>query len=263
VKCSACSAEINWWQTALSGIERNFMFNHAFAVIGARETLFRLVLKEGENLMYKFSDHGIPVGSKVLYVNYTPQGPGRISPVEFHGNVPTRKFFSDSVVLCPVPMGPPTEIKETEIAVLVSWVPSTADDESWDSLVGATESYSHERYSSMVVPANVAVESSLSRYLNRYLVRFASKDRVENFLDSAATYSHQLNVLLPMIAKLHEVAAMPAAVLSALNRLRKLRNDLAHAGVTPAPLDQKSAAELLCGALFGFHYVKYLSAKLK
>jgi len=262
VKCGKCGAILDWWVTARREVENNFMYNKAFAFVGARETWFTLILKTGERKVYRFSENGIPAGSKVLYVNYTPQGPGSF-PAEIHGNVPTRRFFSDQVALYPVPLGGQESVDETEVSVFVSWVPSTSADDSWQSLVDAFEDYSHERYSSMVVPANVAVESALSRLLNSYLQRFVSKKkRVEDFLDMAATYSHQLNVLLPMIASLNGIPDLPDPIRGALNSLRGLRNDLAHDGVTGSPLNTSIAAELLCGALFGFHYVRYVANRL-
>lgn len=237
------------------------MYNQAFAFIGAQTLLFQLLLKSGQRATYRFSDYGIPSDAKILYVNYTPSG-GGLFPVEMHGNVPTRRFLANEVVLYPVPFSANQTAGDTEVNVMVSWVPRTANDESWQSLVDAFEAFAHARYSSMVVPANVAVESALSRVLTAYLERFVSKNRTEDFLENAATYGHQLNVLLPFIASLKSLPLLPDHVRGALNKLRRFRNDLAHAGVLKQPLDQHSAAEALCGALFGIHYVRYVEEQL-
>jgi hypothetical protein len=252
---------MDWWATARGEIEEHFLENQAFAFIGARQAAFKLHMQPGERLTYRYADYGIPPGSRVLYVNYTPGGAG-LFPAELHGNVPpTRRFQGDGVQIYPVPWG--DKPSRTELSVLISWVPRTADDDSWDNLVRAFEAYAAKDYPAMIVPANVAVESSLTVLMTRYLEKFVSKNRTESFLQDAATYSHQLNVLLPLIASMSDIAKPPNAVLEGLNRLRSLRNDIAHDGVIKGTLDQKSAAQVLTAALFGVQYVRYIGAKLK
>jgi hypothetical protein len=48
-----------------------------------------------------------------------------------------------------------------------------------------------------------------------------------------------------------------------LNRLRALRNELAHDGKPETPLKQRDAAELLVAAVFGFHYAQLLHAEVE
>jgi hypothetical protein len=252
----------DWWNAACREIEKNFMLNQAFAFIGAQTVIFQIELQLGKRSIYRFSDFGIPRDARILYVNYTPQG-GGLFPIEIHGNVSTRRFVSDEVVVFPVPFGPDNSAVDTEVSVMVSWVPQTADDESWQSLTDAFESYAQTHYSSMIVPANVAVESALSRLLTAYLEKFVAKKRVEDFLENAATYGHQLNVVLPVLTTLNSLPDLPDNVRGVLNRLRSLRNELAHTGVLEHPLNQRSAAELLCGALFGLHYVRHANKLLQ
>jgi hypothetical protein len=237
------------------------MLNQAFVLVGARASLFKLVLAPESRQTYRFSDHGIPNGAKVLYVSYTPNN-GGLFPVELHGNVPTRTPISDEVTLFPVPIGANVACHATEVNVLVSWVPSSRDDESFQNLVDAFEAYAAAEYSVMVVPANVAVESALSRLLAALLEQYVPKRRAEEFLDTAATYGHQLNVLVPVITSLMNCPPLPDHLRGKLNRLRALRNQLAHRGVLKQPLRSKDAAELLCSALFGLHYVRMLQRLL-
>jgi hypothetical protein len=236
----------DWWKAACREIEENFMLNQAFAFIGAQTIIFQIELQPGKKASYRFSDYGVPRNARILYVNYTPQG-GGLFPIEMHGNIPTNKFFNDDVVVFPVPFGLDKSDANTKVSVMVSWVPQTADDQSWKSLTDAFESYAQNHYSSMIVPANVAVESG----------RWRVKKRVEDFLENAATYGHQLNVVLPLLTALNSLPALPDHVRGVLNKLRGLRNELAHTGVLEHPLDQHGAAELLCGALFGLHYVRH------
>lgn len=261
VKCPNCGTELDWWKTARSIIEENFMYNQAFAFIGAKSTIFQLTLKPGERITYSFAAMGVPVGAKVLYVNYTPQG-GSLFPAELHGNVPTRRFYGTEVTLYPVP-NKSVAPEEGLLTVMVSWVPSTPDDEAWLNLVDAFASHANDRYTSVVIPANVAVEAALTRLMSQYLLQVGiSSKSADTFLDEAATYSHQVNVLLPLIARLNKIPLLPDDIRGALNRLRKLRNDLAHQGKLEVPLDGKSSAEVLCAALFGLHYVRYVRREL-
>jgi len=44
--------------------------------------------------------------------------------------------------------------------------------------------------------------------------------------------------------------------------LKGLRNDLAHHGKLEEPLNKRQVAEMLCAALFGFHYVRMARSML-
>jgi hypothetical protein len=126
----------------------------------------------------------------------------------------------------------------------------------------AFESYSHQRYPSMIVPATSVVESALSGLLSRQLPSLVSKRRADDFPDAAASYSHRLNVLLPMISHYNGIPQLPPGVHGALGKLRALRNDLQQGGIASSTLDARAAAELLCGALFGFRYLRYVEERL-
>jgi len=143
----------------------------------------------------------------------------------------------------------------TKCAVLVVWIPRTEGNEAWQNLVDAFEAYEQNRFESSLIPANSAVESLLNRLLSDFLSGNISKERVDDFLENAATYSYQLNVLLPGLLKSTDAPNLSSPIRGFLNRLRKLRNDMAHRGKTDSPLGKDETAELLCAALFGFHYI--------
>jgi hypothetical protein len=259
--CPKCQTSNDWWSTACKEIENNFMFSQAFVFVGARTSFFKLLLRNGQQFRYKYSDYGIPVDAKILYVNYTPCG--ELAPYEWHGGCPTRKMKYDEVVGFPVPITDNKAPADTEVNVMVSWVPTSISDDSFQNLVDAFEAYSIDRYTSMVVPANVAVESALSQFLNKFIKQFVGKKITEDFLETAATYGHQLNVLLPFISGLLKLPNLPDHVRGSLNRLRKCRNQIAHSGVLESQIDKRAAAEMVCGALFGFHYVRFLDSALQ
>lgn len=261
LQCSECRSSWNWWSIACLEVENNHLGSQAFAFLGARTSIFKLTLREGNRIVYRFCDYEIPNDANILYVNYTPSG-GGLFPVELHGNVSRPRFFPDEIVVFPVPLNERNACVDTEVTVMVSWVPTSINDDSFRSLVVAFEAFSAGVYQSMIVPANVAVESALSCLLTGFLTAIVSKKRAEDFLDQGATYSHQLNVVLPLITSLQKLPQLPDPVRESLNDLRNCRNSLAHSGVLRQELTQKAAARLLCGALFGLHYVRYLELKL-
>jgi len=91
----------------------------------------------------------------------------------------------------------------------------------------------------------------------------AGKGKITSFLSDAATYSYQLNILLPWIAQNNDLPPFDPTIVGLLNRLRSTRNSLAHTGKTEQPLDKDQTAELLTAALFGFRYIDILKAKMK
>lgn len=262
--CHRCGKQHDWWQIAVRAIDENFMGNEALSFVGAKTTVFTLPLFPEKRTTYRFSENGIPLGAKILYVNYTPNGRGgnALFPLEWHGNIPTRRFAADEVVIQPVPISPDEPGEETTLAIMVTWVSHSAADDSWQSLFDAFEAFISERYPSLIVPANVAVEFSLLMLLTRCLDPIVGKKRADDFLSNAATYSHQLNVVLPLLTELRSLPRLPMHIVGSLNRLRSLRNDLAHTGTTDAPLERKDAAQLLTAALFGFHYLRHLRTRL-
>jgi hypothetical protein len=258
IRCPSCTTALDWWQTARTEVSENFMQNQAFAIVSARSTIFRLVLQPNERASYRLTDFGIPADAKILYVNYTPSG--TLFPVELQGNVATAKTSRQTVTLWPVPLREPPG--PTDVNVFVTWIAHSQLDESWKSIISAFEAYVGEDYTSCVVPANVAVESALSITLNSYLPQYVGKERTASFLKDAATYSYQLNVVLPMLVGLLGLPALPEHIRGSLNGLRGIRNDLAHLGTTDSTLDRERCADLLCAALFGFHYVLLIRKKL-
>jgi hypothetical protein len=145
---------------------------------------------------------------------------------------------------------------------MVSWVPHTGGDYAWQNLVHAFEAFMAERYEATVIPANVGVESTLGQILSAFVEKSASRDRVKSFLEDGATYGHQLNVILPNLIRLFHLPPFSAHIRGFLNRLRELRNELAHRGFLEKSLGKEAAAQYLCAALFAFHYINLVRPAL-
>ncbi len=108
--------------------------------------------------------------------------------------------------------------------------------------------------------ANVAIEARLARLLTSFLEQFVGKERTNRFLEQGATYSYQLNVLLPVFSSLRGVKPLPDLIRGHLNELRAYRNDISHKGVPSKKLDQNNMANCICAALFGFHYLNLIES---
>lgn len=224
-----------------------------FTAIGAQTTFFSIVIQPNSLTEVNLEEHEVPKDAKILNVNYTAQN-GNLIPLEVHGNNPKNRGPAQIIKLWPMPKDILKSV-DTEIAIAITWVPHTANDDAWQSLVDAFEYYAAGRYASVIVPANVAVEAPLLRMLRRTLaMNKISRDRIKSFF-SQVTYSHQLNVLLPVLLAPTPAPKMPAQLQGQLNRLRDLRNELAHRGATKVPVTKDEAATFLCAALFGFHYI--------
>ncbi|MGI9066562.1 MAG: hypothetical protein ACR2HX_09170, partial [Pyrinomonadaceae bacterium] len=78
--------------------------------------------------------------------------------------------------------------------------------------------------------------------VDSFLDSFVSKKRSARFLEEAATYSYQLNVLLPVFAALREVPQLSEEIRGFLNTLRTYRNDIAHRGTPKKPIEQNDMA---------------------
>jgi len=231
------------------------MGNLAYSAIGARTCIGKVYLRAGQSTRVDFKNFGVPDDAKLLHVNYTPQS--GLFPIEMHGNVPVRHSIPSFLHLWPRPSGTLPNGGIVEVNVSITWVTYAANEYTWQSLVDGFEAYISGRYHYLLVPANVAVEFSLNRLLWDAFERVAGKERTKEFLDRGATYSHQLNVLLPLLIDTKGLPLLSNHLRGLLNSLRDYRNQLAHRGVLDdGPLEHDRAANLICAALFGFRYLE-------
>ncbi len=252
--CRSCDAVVNWWEVVLRALRDEPPFFFTFAAIGANSTAFEIEIEPDTELTVRFSDYEIPENARILVVGYTPQG-GGLFPVEVHGNHPLRHVVPNTVTLFPRPFPPGTVPSRTKVMAMVTWV-EAPDEELWQQLVNAFEAYANNKLSDALIPANVAVEAQLFKLVTGFLTEVASNEHVESFLNDAATYGHQLNVLLAVIVRHRDLPRFPDHIRGQLNRLRRLRNDLAHRGRSGNTLQKHEVAEMLCAALFAFSYLR-------
>jgi hypothetical protein len=141
------------------------------------------------------------------------------------------------------------------------WIEGSSLGPSRENLLLALKALHLGRLDEVIVPANTAVEASLGPLIEAYFASHASRDGVQAFVTDAG-YGHQLNVVLPTVAVTHGLPKFPDHIRGALNRLRRLRNELVHRGSTRHPLQAAGVRELVCAAAFGMEYCRFLRGEL-
>lgn len=242
-----------------------------YEMLGARTTIVQTSLSPGNDLVLSLDECGVPHDAQVLEINYTPQSDGGLFPLERHGNQVIRHTIPRRIVLHPVPFYRGANSGETErappgvtkLGISITWHRPTDQHLGWSHLLDAFRAFAQGRLESVVLPANIAVEMSLTPFLAAALEqRGFSKKRVEEFLKDGATYSYQLDIVLPLLCQLNGFTMLSQEVRGKLSRLRSLRNEIAHSGSLKKPLAKIEAAEVLTAALFAYHYVRWLTPNL-
>jgi hypothetical protein len=255
IYCPSCGKEIDLFRIYECAIKENFMFFDAFHCIGATSTTFSFTLEENKLCTIEYSDYGIPKESKILNVNYTPEG--GLFPNESHGNNPTFEINrNEKIPIFPMRLMPGEPCNK--VNAMITWIKS--GDSIFDNLVNAFHYYSSGKYIQSILPANVVVEFSINKLINKVLSKYVSKKRVEEFLISDATYSHQLNIILPYMAVMQgePIKVLNENIRGKLNALRNARNDLAHRGESEVSISKEDVAGFLTAALFGYIYLGLL-----
>ena len=259
IACPKCDSPVDWWKEVFVAVRENHMRWYAFKALGA-ETKYAVVpASPGDIVEFDNVAAGMPAGSLIL--NRTISCKGYICAYDRSINDTTPKSLNVSLYIGSFGQRPSDF--DSEVVIALTYIEPGHDGVPWQSLIEAFESYTQNDYVRMIVSANVAVEAMLTPFIASVLDNVASSQNAKSFLDNAATYSHQLNVLLPLILFRTSLPRMTDALRGRLNRLRDLRNQVAHNGATEKPLLRHEAAEMICAGLFGFQYLKILVAKYK
>lgn len=255
-------------------IEQHFMLNGAFMAIGASQVFFTVPLRANETTAVEFKDHGVPVGSLVLDMNLT--GQGGPMPIQWQINDSQQRFSDLGMAhifgACPNADRP----REGSVAVAITWIAPPEDETSLRHLIDAATFYSNAialstqglenagHFDRVIVPANIAVESAIGRALFRFIESFASNEKAADFLKNAATYGHQLKILLPIVTHMTGAPALSDDIRGALGRLLTLRNEIGHGGKPKkVAITRAVAAEMFTAALFGYRYAGLLGAEIE
>lgn len=261
-QCPNCGGQTDWWGLVLSALRENEWESNVFFLLGARVTRFRIKLIREQILSLNFGDYGVPADATIVDVHFSSVGGGLV-PGEIQSNQPYRRGRSipHRRGLYPVPLFP-FAAGESRVDVHATWIAHVEGDDVWIDLVNAFRSYFVAEYSAAIIPANVAIESRMSRLLTGCLEQVVGRQYVTGFLTNGATYNYQLNVLLPLLARLIGFHPLPDHIRGALNRLRNYRNTIAHKGTPATPPARNDVAEWLCASMFGIHYTNLMAPEL-
>ena len=255
IECSTCKGQINFWKAVLDAIIGvPAAFGQTVALAGGKTTVFQTQLAPNEDKHLNLIDFDIPGEAEVAYLNLTSSG--SVMPTVLHGNDPLRDIRRPQLNL--YGRASSSESGDGLVSVMVVWFVKKDDDTVIRHIVEAARKYQDGDFDGVIVPANIAVEASLTPAIDLALQGFAGKDHLASFLEEGATYSHQLNVLMPIVAFLSKVPRLPDNIRGLLNRLRRLRNAIAHEGKCEPKQSRENAAEHLAAALFGVRYGEFL-----
>jgi hypothetical protein len=229
--------------------------------LGAATTTFRFELGRNEWKEVDLSQYGVPEDATLLQVSVYPQRHDCCFPFicqkQFSPKPLERKVL---VFGQPLPAG---DAQEVIVAATVTWVPSHDDyKESWIYLTEAFDAWASQKYWHVILPAYVAFEIALMRFVKTALEQRLSKERISDFVRDGLTSSVALNVILPLLCDSSSVKRLPEPIRVDLNRLRKRRNELVHDGLGKDAVSKQLASELLCATVFGFEYLRYVESTL-
>lgn len=262
-RCPNCGQAFDWWQTVLDVIREDREPMQTLASIGANWTIIMVKATPNKAFQVDLTEHGIPEDARVLDISgqlFRDQYIGGIIPLEMHTNIRPRHIIPSKITIYPASLEE-SQLIEKDIPLFVTWGSKLFDDYAWQSLIDAFHAYVSRNYVATIVPANVAIESILGRVMTAFFEPLVARDRLKSFLQDGATYSHQLNVLLPALLSLTNIHNLPDNIRGKLNRLRDLRNEIAHKGHVKN-FGKEEAAECLTAALFGFDYFKFVAPNL-
>lgn len=273
--CPHCKKALDLWAITLRSLGR-FLFE-SLALVGAVHTSFILAIYPPEQfgsnqknmIRIKFNDFEIPSNARILDVSTTINMPGSendgyLSLFAAQGNSPYRHYkIYPEMIWYPYPQGNPPYLP-TDISFSITWIEAAEEnEEAWESLADALHAFWQWHTKHAIIPANVAVELELTRLLSTFFEQNKiSTKKLKPFLQEKATYSAQLNILLPTLMNMINAPILPSKILGQLNRLRDLRNAIGHRSKTEKPLDRREVALCLCAAIFGFHYINFIAGPL-
>jgi hypothetical protein len=258
--CGVCTKKMDWWETMRRSLHKSYMPSMIYASIGAVQTCISITLQPNQYHGVILRNEGIPEDARVLEITFS-QAPGGLKPIQIiRPSYSLPEGYPRHVEVFSLPLL--EEAEETDAFMWVSWIENNINSDQRKYLVDAFEYFAESAYNLAIIPANVAVELTLNRLMNSFLSKYTSKKDVEQFLQDSATYGHQLNILLPVITSLCNLPVLSKNIKGGLNRLRKLRNDIAHRGATEIPISKDDISLCLSSAWIGYHYLEYLETRL-
>ena len=237
--------------------ESPFIRDKASAFVGFKTTIFSVFVVPGGTTIIDFQQHGVPPGSRMLRINYTPNG-AKVHPVELHSNdVPLRRGRGN-VTLYGRSFDPLVEglaVAPAEVTVYAVYAEAAAEEHAQAALMSAFVALAVNEFAEMVIPAIMAVEFTCKRLIQD-LKQILSLDTI-----NAKDKDILPNFIVQRIAIELGVPILKDEILQKVARLWGQRDEVAHRGYLHQPYDQTNAAPQLAAAVFAFRYCQLLRRK--
>lgn len=255
VLCPSCGHAHEWWSSVLEDIRTLFVLDRAAIYAGASSISHRTTLRAGEWKKIDLSKHGLPKHAEIVALNMTSGGSAR--PLLVHPNaVPFELGPTFHIYGVAMPDG-----NEGPLYISAIWFARKPGDSVIRHLVDAARHHRASRYEAQIVSGHIAAEAALTPVVERALTVFGNADGRKAFFRDMK-YSHQLHVLLDVVADRVRAPRLPIVLRALLNRMRGLRNTIAHEGGC-STIAQPVAAEFLCAAIFGAKYADFLRPRVE
>jgi hypothetical protein len=255
-----CGRPIDYCEATLDTIGSNGIPTITLVSVGAQETFFGIELGPEEIKSVDLTKHGVPADATILGVSFTALA-SKCFPLLIHGNTAYPFRPGTQFKVYGLPLG--SEEADGSIEVTVAWAQKDDLSNSWSYLLDAFEAMASRSWRSVILPAYSAFEVSLSPLVLEGLAKHLPSKIVDNFEgDDSFSSSTALNVLLPLLCKEAKIPELPRVIQTELNKLRKLRNRIAHEGVEKTAVNQEGAGAALCAAVFGLEYLRFVRRRL-
>ena len=257
--CPSCHRQ-DWWSAIVSVFEDNFFYLVALQLVGARTRVFIETVKAGQDFDLDLTRYGVPADARIVALGITPKDP--ILLAEVRQSFAVHEVIPHQMRLRAIPYSGAGEQGETNF--MVTWYGSQRGLLEQDYLFDAAQEFSHEtvketrwhlppRWERVIIPANVAIELAVNRAAKAALEKYGEQyDLRRKKLD----YDQKLNFVLPRAAQALQIPPLRPHILEQINRLRTIRNQIMHTGMTKTPLTRLETATMLAAALFGVRYVE-------
>lgn len=270
IKCEKCHSnhliyeQEEFFKVLTQIIEASF-FNNIYQVLGSKNSVGIASMRENEINHVDLKDLGLPENAKILDINLTSNG--YLTPLKFIPNNPRfMKSINDKILtFYPVQMPDVEKISDRkDLVISVQWFLLDENDISDINLLQAIDNYIDNKPYELIMNANRCLELLCNQICFKEFIKnndsSNNKKNVEDFLVTGATYGHQLKYLLNLICKANNLKLIEKELITRIDLLRKLRNDIAHRGQLKnnRELTKKEKEEILSITILGSSLMKYI-----
>ncbi len=254
--CPECKENIDLWETIKKQLDEILVsFGWHYSLLGCEGRHNNIILKPTE--VYKL-DLSKEIGEgELLYINYTPTN-GGLFPIQMHSNTPMTHIKPKIIHLFPCPSKDGSV--ETVVQIFYWFAPlEVVGDLSTMLLLDAFQRFYEKNYRYMLISAQTSVEILHYKFFEKMLKSSnIAKDKIKNFLENQVTFSPQLFILLPFLAKSMNFPIWDSRITDGLRILVRNRNDVVHRGESEKQLNEDQLKQALLSAFFALKYYKII-----